>query len=213
MKSLDENIESIYSGYYKLGREAYQEKIRYYERHQKNIELLTLKENLDIEIDYCCALYHVKEYYQFLNRVDKLIYLVIAENIFVYNQVDIYKDLLYKKAEALMETLDFYKAQHVLTELAKMDHENPAIQMAYRKNSIEKLRYEGQGPRAFNIGLIMSAGIIIAFEILYVRNFKTEWINQTEVLRNLILFAGILNMVSHEIWFRIKSKKAYLKLK
>mgnify|MGYP000176448802 CR=1 FL=1 len=213
MKLTEQIEQQIYNGFISIESDSYQEQIRYYENNRSDIRRLPYEYQTYIECKFAIASYEVKDYYGFLSVVDRLITMVIRDNIYEIDGVDVYKDLLYRKAWATHRVLDYYKADHIFSELVKIDSDNQHYTKGYLKNSIEKKRYEVKYLNATSIILFVLAAAVICVEILMVRTFYKEWTQMVEYSRNLIFLGGILVLLFLEGWIRLSSYQSLKVLK
>ncbi len=199
----DKEIEEIvYQEYLDMDPKAYQDKIRFFEFNSSEISSLDYPLFLEIRFDYLFSLFEVGEYYSFLNNVDPLLNAVIEESIVLKGFEDIFQELLFRKACALHNTIDFHAADYHYSELIKIDPLNQTYKLAYQKNVISKMRSESQKMRGFQILLLFIAGLVIAVELLIVKTFYANWLHIFETTRNIMLASSILLMVSQEIRMR-----------
>lgn len=202
----------VYDEYIELGKEAYLEKILYYESQEQRILNLPFFQSLEIQCDYIEALHQTDKHYKLLEIIDGVIATVMYENIYTINGTDVYKSLLYIKADALYNTLNYRSSNHVVSELIKIEGDNILCKSLFIKNSIDNLRYEGQKIRAIGILLFLCSAMVIGVEILMIKSFYNEWINIFVAIRNILFLGGILSIVGQEIDIRIKSFEAYHQL-
>lgn len=212
METFDYHIK-LYREFCELDKSDFQEKIRFVELNRLLLKQLSSEQWAKVEIEYCLCLFKVKAYFQFLNHVDRVIEMVVTENIYHYEEEDIYKSLLYKKAIASMHVIDHYKAEYILQELKRMGEDKEVIRSTFVKNAIEKLRYEGQLSRSITLLLFFLAAFVIAVEILYIRNFHSEWSGTVAIIRNTIFGLGLANLFFQELRIRWKARQAYNKIK
>lgn len=213
MKFTEEIEQQIYKDFKNIEPNAYQEQIRYFDNNRADIRRLPYELRTYIECKYAIAAFEVKDYYGFLTNVDRLISVVVRDNIYNIDGVDIYKDLLYKKAVAAHKVLDYYKSDHIFTELVKIDSNNKDYVTGYLKNGIEKRRYEVKYLNAVSIVLFFLAAGIICIELLMIRTFYKEWIETIEYTRNFIFLGVILVLLFIEAWIRLSTYKSLEKLK
>jgi len=202
----------VYDAYIELGKDAYLEKVLYYETHKGHILNLPFNQTIEIHCDYIEALHQTNKYYKVLEIIDEVIASIISENIYTIKGTDVYKSLLYIKADSLYNIIDYKSANHVVSELIKIDGDNGICKSLFVKNSVDNLRYEGQKIRAIGILLFLCSAFIIGVEILMIRSFYNEWIDIFVAVRNILFLSGILSIVGQEINIRMKSIKAYNQL-
>ncbi|MBK7634049.1 MAG: hypothetical protein IPJ13_06920 [Saprospiraceae bacterium] len=115
---------NIYLSYFRLGDDAWREKVRYYEENKKAIDGLYFDEKIELDIDYLICLFEVGRYERFLRFVDPIIESVITENIYTFKGDNIFNDLLFKKAACLYQQYDYKKTKEILLQLIAMDPDN-----------------------------------------------------------------------------------------
>jgi tetratricopeptide (TPR) repeat protein len=213
MKFTEQLEQQIYNEFISIEPGAYQEQIRYFDNNRSEIRQLPYEYQTFIECKYAKALFEVKDYYGFLTIVDRLITLVIRDNIYEIDGVDVYKDLLYCKAYSTHKILDYYKADHIYSELVKIDPDNVSYNKGYLQNAVEKKRYEVKYLNAVSIILFFLAAGIICIELLMIRTFYQEWTQTIEYTRNFIFLGGIFVLVFLEAWIRISSLRSLKVLK
>lgn len=205
--------KEVYDEFLNIDRKSYQQQIRYFEKNKSEIHKLPPEYRIVIDVRYVFALYEVQDYYGFLTRVDKLINYVVSENIYQIDGEDIFQELLYRKGKAAYGVLDYYKADHILSELVKIDNASKRFDNAYLSNAIDKNRYEGKILSAISMILFFLSAGIIAVELLVIRAFYLDWVSIFEWTRNTLFLLGIALILFSEFQFRYKAHKALKILK
>jgi len=180
----------IFSEFKKIEPEAYRSLIRYYQEYEEDIKRLDFSEHYELLIAYLEALFEIGSYEKFISIVDPAIELTILNNIKFYKGEDIYKKLLFRKAAAHFNNMEFLQAEHVIRELIKM---NPGddISIRFLKKCLRRRRPRYlTNTRAFSIFLFFLTASIIAIEILIVRTFFKEFTFLVEATRTVIFFSG-----------------------
>ena len=210
MKHLSNIQDPIYIGYFKIPPEYYQDKIRYFERNKKKFNLLPEEAFFSLNLDYIRSLYKVKEYTQFLHYVDKMIeQLILGDQL--YNEwKDIYTELLYKKAVAHYFNMEYQKTEEVLSQLVRIKLK-PAYGKLFTKTVRDRLRARSQNTRGLVIMLLLMSGLVIAVELLVVRNLFTDQIWWVEFLRNALFIAAISVYLGLESFIYFKSRSTLKK--
>jgi len=209
VKFSNEISDLVYQEYLEIEPKAYHDRIRFFECNKKGISKLSYEQRLEISFEYTIALFEVGEYTRFLKNVDQLLAICINDNIYLnVDGEDIYQDLLFKKACALHNTVDFVSADHVFSELIRINKTNHTYQRAYSRNKILLLRDSGQRIRAIVISMFLSTGLIIGFELLVVRPFFESHIQLTEYTRNGLFLAAIATMILQELYIRFTSARS-----
>lgn len=205
--------KQIYKDFLLIDSKSYQEQIRYYEMNRREILRLPEEYQILIECRYAIALYEVEDYYGFLTKAERLIRQVIMENVFTIDGKDIYQELLYRKGMATHRLLDYYKANHIFTELVKIDTKNKLFSDGYTRNEINKSRYEIKYLNAISILLFFVSATIIGLEVLMIRTFYPEFTQLFEWSRNGIFLCGVFIIIFLEFWIRLKTYRSLKKLK
>lgn len=202
----------VYYDYLDIDYNAYQERIRFFEKQREVITELPYEMRLELSLDYVNALFEVGDYYGYLKHIDKLLETVLMDNVYDLNGVDIYQELLFKKASSYYNIVDHVRAEHVYSELIKIDPENRIYQLAYAKNYTDHRRYESQKTRGFVIALFILTGMVIGIELLVIRPFYSELAGAFELIRNLTFSSGLSIMVVKELAIRIGARKEILSI-
>jgi hypothetical protein len=212
MSFINEIEYYVYDEYIELGKDAYLEKIRYFETHQKRIFNLPFYQSIEVQCDYIEALHQTNRYFKILSIIDDLIGTIIYENVYHIKGTDVYKAMLFIKADSLYNIIDYKKANHVISELIKIDGGNSICKTLFVKNNVDNLRYEGQKVRAVGILLFLTSAFVIGVEILMIRSFYNEWIDIFVAIRNILFLCGLFSIVGQEVNIKMKSLKAYNQL-
>ena len=153
---LSKDISSeLYQQYKSIARDDFQKRIRFVERNTKQLEDLPFSQYIEIQCEYLFALYEVAAYYQYITKSDALIELVIEENIFEYKGLNIYAELLHRKAKAYYHVIDYVNANKIFKALVKIDDHPNYYKEDYIKNKIDYLRYKSQRLRAASIVMFL----------------------------------------------------------
>lgn len=208
MKFANDISEFLYQEYVDIENGSYHEKLRFYEANKKDIASLPYEHRLEICINYVVALFETGNYYGYLKHIDQLLRIVIEDNIYSVDGDDIYQELLFRKANALHNVIDRYGADHVYSELIKINPKNSLFQRAFLKNRIENLRYQGQAVRSGLISLFLLAGLIIGIEILVINNYLEAYSSITEWIRNGIFLTGVFGLIAQELYLRYQASSA-----
>lgn len=212
MKRLKNIVSPVYDKYLEIPVNDHQQKIRYFERHFRELQKLPDEVYQYLFIDYTSSLYKVREFRQFLRVVDEALELIIIENIESFTEDDLYESFLYMKASALYYGLNHKQANYVLMELIHIQGVDKKTRNLFMRNSIEELRYNDQYIRSMIILLIIFSGIIIGVELLLVRSFYPEYTKGVEQCRNVLLMSGILVFLFQELRIRFISMRKYKKI-
>lgn len=192
----------FYFEYHRMGNNAFRDKVRYYENNKKQISFLTYEERLDIDLDYLLCLFEIGKYHKFLSKADALIEVVIIDNIFFYNGLNIYNDLLFKKAACLYNTGQYIKSENVLKALVKLDAENIIARALFGKCKRKQGRDWYEGTKAIAMVMLISAVFIAIGELLIIKPFHSELAPTFSMLKIASFVLGILSLVFNELYLR-----------
>jgi len=212
VKFTNEISDVVYQEYLCIEPRAHQERIRFFEGNKPIIAKLEYDQRLEMSLEYTVSLFEVGEYYRFLKNVDQLLTVCIKNNIYSVDGDDIYQELLFKKACAYHNVLDYYGADHVFSELIRIDKTNKTYQMAYLRNKVNQLRYLGQNVRTFTIALLLATGLVIGIELLIVRPFLQAYVGPVEWLRIGMFLLALGTMALQEGMIRYKAYKGLTSL-
>ena len=192
----------FYFEYHRMGDNAFRDKVRYYESNKALIHYLSYDERVDVDLDYLICLFEIGKYHKFLSKVDSLIELVIMDNIFNYNGLNIYNDLLFKKAACLYNTGQYIKSENVLKALVKLDNENMTARALFGKCKRKQGRDWYEGTKAIAVVMLISAVFIAVAELLIIRPFYNELASSFSMLKITSFTLGILALIGNEVYLR-----------
>ncbi|MEM9545981.1 MAG: hypothetical protein AAGA77_08405 [Bacteroidota bacterium] len=185
-----------------MGNNAFRDKVRYYESNRALIHYLSYEERVDVDLDYLICLFEIGKYHKFLSQVDSLIELVIMDNIFHYNGVNIYNDLLFKKAACLYNTGQYNHSENVLKALVKLDRENMTARALFGKCKRKQGRDWYEGTKAIAVVMLISAVFISVAELLIIRPFYKDLASSISVLKITSFTLGVLALIGNELYLR-----------
>jgi len=201
IRDQEENSD-FYFEYHRMGNNAFRDKVRFYEDNKAQVHYLTYEERIDVDLDYLLCLFEIGKYHKFLSKADALIEVVIMDNIFVYNGLNIYNDLLFKKAACLYNTGQYNKSENVLKALVKLDTENTIARVLFGKCKRKQGRDWYEGTKAIAVVMLISAvGIAIA-ELLIIKPFHSELLPSFSMLKFSSFILGIISLIGNEMYLR-----------
>lgn len=192
----------FYFKYHRIGSNAFRDKVRYYESNKEQIHYLTYEERIDVDLDYALCLFEIGKYHKFLSKVDALIEVVIIDNIFAYNGLNIYNDLLFKKAACLFNTGQYTHSEKVIKAIVKLDGENKAARALFGKCKRKKGRDWYEGTKAIAVVMFLSAITIALAELLVIKPFYNQLLYSFSFLKMTSLFLGIFALAANEAYLR-----------
>ena len=196
-----QNSNKIFVQYFNLGETAYREKVRFFEENIRIFDILQFEIKIEIEIDYIFCLFELGKYERYLNKVDVLIETVIKENIFTIDQINVYNELLFKKAACLYQLSRFKESEFILKQLIKMEKENTLYLGLYVvcKRKILKenfLNIKAMAIVSFLTVITITTSQILTFPLL--ENYAN-----TLMLMKIVLFViGVVIILFLEISFQ-----------
>lgn len=199
--------DSIFNQFITIDPKDYRKKINFYDRYQGDIEQLDFLDQYTINIELAFALFHIGSYPRFLSIVDSLIETSIIENIKWHDGVDVYKDLLFKKAASLFNLENYEACEKVAGELLKMDPSNEVYSLLYRNSILIQKSNRFKLIQATGILVFFTAIVVSFLELTVVKIFFTEYANAIIYLRCSLYILGILLMVINEGWHYLKARK------
>ncbi len=192
--------KDFYFEYHRIGSKAFRDKVRFYEDNRSYVGQLEYSDRIDIDLDYVLCLFEIGKYHKFLSKADSLIEIVIMNNIFDFNGVNIYNDLLFKKAACLFNTGQYIKSEKVLKSIVKIEPENDLARSLYGKCKRKQGRDWYEGAKALAMVMLISALSIAFMELLIVRPFYNEYIATISSMKIFFLVSGILSLIGNEVY-------------
>jgi len=188
-----------YLKYYSIEKDAYRDRVRFYEENFPAIEHLDYSEKIEIDIDYCLCLFELGRYARVLQRIDQLIETIISENIYEYMGMNIFNELLFRKAACYYNLQKIEACKNVLKQLIKIEPKNKVANSLYAlclRNSQSDLNI-ALGALT-NVSILMAISITIVI-ILLIDPFYDEYVLPFYWIRNGCLVVALLNIIFGEI--------------
>lgn len=192
-------ISNVYEEFKSLKGAELREIIRFYEENKEDINALELNEFFDLQVSYLCALFEFNEFDKFLYLVDEAIEASIYHNIQFVDHENIYNKLLYLKAEAHHYQMDYGKAAYIFEELIKIDPYKEKYANAFGRTHNKLIPKYLKNSRAISIVFFILTAVVIAAELLIIRNFAESWITLFEWTRNSLFILGWLTLITGEL--------------
>ena len=198
----DNGNSDFYFKYHRIGSNAFRDKVRYYEDNKDQIHYLSYEERVDVDLDYILCLFEIGKYHKFLSKADALIEVVIIDNIFTYNGLNIYNDLLFKKAACLFNTGQYNQSEKVIKAILNLDEENKSARALFAKCKRKKGRDWYEGTKALAVVMFLSAISIALAELLVIKPFYNQFLYSFSFLKISCLVLGILALAGNEAYLR-----------
>jgi tetratricopeptide (TPR) repeat protein len=196
------SANKIYLDFYQIDKSSYYEKVRYFEQNKNFLSLLAFDQKIEMECDYLFALFEIGKYHRFLGRVDRMIELVVIENIFELDNRNIFEDLLFTKAACLFNTNQYNKALNVTAALIKINHDYPLITKIHR----QCLRKSGatwyEINKAIAVVFILSGISVVLVQLLIVDPFYEQYAYRVNIFRNILFAIAFSLLIFNEIKVR-----------
>ena len=192
--------KDFYFKYHRIGSKAFRDKVRFYEENKSYVTQLDYEDRIDVDLDYVLCLFEIGKYHKFLSKVDNLIEVVIMDNIYDYNGLNIYNDLLFKKAACLFNTGQYIKSEKILKSIVKIEPDNDLVRTLYGKCKRKQSRDWYEGTKAIAMVMLMSALSIAFMELLIVRPFYDDYIETFNGMKIFFLISGLLVLLGNEAY-------------
>lgn len=186
----------IYRDFKALEAHNFREVVRYFEKHEAEILQLQFEEYFEILAGYANALFEIGAYRKHTLMADVVIELSIRHNIQDFQGVDIFRQMLFRKAASLYNLYEQDKAEYILRELIKIDAtDSDSIRF------LDKCR-QRQYPvllnrfRAVSIFLFFLTAAVIAVEVLLIIPFYNMHALAVSQIRIGIFLLGIGAMLA-----------------
>ncbi len=169
--------------------------VRFFESYERDIKQLNFSEYFELLVAYLDALFEIGAYHSHLKIVDSAIQISILNNIKFYNGRDIYTDLLFRKAASCYNLMQYDEAEHILRELVKISPHDESYAIFLRKCLWKKQPDFLKNARGIAILLLLASALIIAVELIIVRNLFAVHTATIEMVRNITFGSAILVLV------------------
>jgi tetratricopeptide (TPR) repeat protein len=202
----------LYRNFRAIEAGEFRKVVYFYERHEKEIRQLEFEEYFELLVAYTQALFAIESFQKHLLMADVVIEISFAENITELNGQEIFRSTLFQKAVSYYHLYDFQKAIYVLTELVKI---NPNSQKAtyFLEKCLRKSRPKFvKNTRAIAIFFILLTAVVVAIDVLFIRNFAINWLPLIGLIRNSTLILGIFILMSGELIHWIRARLEVFKL-
>ncbi len=197
----------IYRDFKAIEATAYRDIIHFYEKREAEIRALDFDEHFELTTSYVNSLFEVGYYRRHLLFVDGVIETTIANNIDFYRGEDIFLKMLFRKAASLYNLLEYKKSEHLLREIIRINPwDKDAILFLKKCKRHQQPRYL-QYARATSIFLFLTAAVIIALEVLFVRTFYRQYVAEIEQTRFALFGIGGIILIGADLLHRLIVEK------
>ena len=194
----------VYQEFKGIEQSEFRNIVRFFESRTDEIMHLEFNEYFELLLAYAEALFEIGTYHSFLTVADQAIQITIEQNIKYYHGEDVFFNILFKKAAAHYNLMEYGKAKHILKELIKMDSGNELTIRFLKKCSRQEKPSSLKSTRAISVFLFLLTAGIIAIELCLVRPFFSYYIDLIEIIRNVVFGAGWIILIAGDLFFRAK---------
>lgn len=174
--------------------------VRFFEQYEGEIKLLEFDEYFELLVAYTNALFEIGYYEKHLLMVDVVIETAVGNNITFFQGEELFNASLFRKAASCFHTFRLEKAEHILTELLRIDPFHKDAKRFLKKCLRHKHPSWIRNIRAFSVLFFFLAALFICFEMIWVSSFHPELLGIINMLRNLIFGSGILLLIGSTIY-------------
>jgi len=199
-------IPSIYEDFKDLSGAEPRELARFYENNHTVIQNLETDEFFDLQVSYLTALFDLGSHQKLLDIIDEPIEVSIMHNIKEHNGKDVFRKLLYMKADALYHTMHFTEAKNIFLQLLRMNRSNGFYKEALAKTMRKMVPRFVKNCRAMSILFFILSAVVIAIEMLAIQHFFADYAVQVETTRNILFALGWATLIGAELihFFQVK---------
>lgn len=204
-KSLYPSHSETYEGFLAIEANAYKERIQYIEENFFMLRELDTEEYFDMMVLYGEALFETGEYGRQAKLADHIIEMSIERNIVIHRHQDVYFETLFKKAASLHNLDKIDAAVHILKELIKINPDHESTKLFLINCIIRQKKSTIRPYRNISLVLLLSSALVIAFELLLVRNIWPAWEPVVEMIRNGLFICGVILLITGEVMVRYRA--------
>lgn len=197
----------IYRGFKSIEVADHRSVVRFFEKHEKAILQLEFKEYFELLIAYTDSLFEIGSFSKHILMSDVVIEASIEQNIQFFHGQDVYYSALFKKAASFYNLYEHNKAEHILTELIKMDPYNSETINFLKKSRHDRKSNFVKNMRATAMVLFLITPVIIAFEVLFVTHFYQYWVGYVRALWMVVFVVGWVCYLSGDFIHKYRETK------
>ncbi|MBK8603454.1 MAG: hypothetical protein IPN87_10345 [Saprospiraceae bacterium] len=178
--------QTIFDRFLSIDSGAYRDIVHFYEDYRDRLYSLDALKRFEIQACYVEALFEMGKYREVLFIIDDTIETAI---VFDYSRlfgVDIYFNLLLKKAVALFQLHKTDESLIVTKQLLSMCPDEPNVRFFFKEIMLYQCRKLVLPTRVFFISGLITTTVLMAFEILIIWPFYNEISDTVTKVRNLL---------------------------
>ena len=190
--------QTIFDRFLSIDSGAYRDIVHFYEDYRDRLYSLDALKRFEIQACYVEALFEMGKYREVLFIIDDTIETAI---VFDYSRlfgVDIYFNLLLKKAVALFQLHKTDESLIVTKQLLSMCPDEPNVRFFFKEIMLYQCRKLVLPTRVFFISGLITTTVLMAFEILIIWPFYNEISDTVTKVRNLLFLFSVLIFLSGE---------------
>ncbi|MBP7272680.1 MAG: hypothetical protein KA974_02495 [Saprospiraceae bacterium] len=193
----------LFRNYRQIPATAYHELMRYYEQNEAAILQLDFDEYFELLWKYSDALFETGTYRKYLLMADALITTTIEQNIRQFQQQDIFKHVLFRKAAAHYNLMEYTQAERILLELIRLYPDDVLLVRFLKKCRYYQFPAYVKICRAACIAFSFLAAAIICVQILVIRPIFEAWINTFDLAYIVTLGVAIIAVLGADFAHRL----------
>jgi len=195
-----ENNHTLFMGFLRIPIGSYREVVHFYEDYRSEIAQLGFQEQFEIQACYIEALFAMEKYREVLFQVDNVIETAIAFNFSRMWGVDIYFNLLCKKAMSLYHMGRIEEAGKLAVQLLYIDPRDVVIKNFYKHLLLRKSLHLVTPTRVFYISGLLTTILLMMFELLVIWPFYNELDPLIGKVRNIVFIGAIVVFIMGEVF-------------
>ena len=199
---------NLYAHFKEVGGHSYRSVVQFWDQHKQEIQHLPIKRYFELLNEYGRALFELGKYKNYLNVAEEIIELSIEYNISTWEDKDVIRHTLVKKAAAHYHLFETDKSEHLLKELLKLQADHKAGRLLLERCMMRKKRHASHSWKAATVILMLSAAFVVAIELCIVRPLWEDWAGYFEISRNGLFILGLFVWASGELYHRMQIKNA-----
>jgi len=173
----------LYRNFKEIELTDYRGVVRFYEENEDQIQRLDQEEYFELLATYVNSLFEIGAYQKHLLLIDRVVEMTVDRNIQVYQGIDLFGVMLFRKAASLYNIMEYSRAEYILQELTRINPENEEVILFLKKCQRRKSSDIIQCTRASGIFLLLLTALIIAVEVLFIRPFYEMYVPLIERTR------------------------------
>lgn len=202
MSELPTYDNHLYRSFKAIESDSYRSILRFIENHSAELGQLPLRQYFDLQYAYIAALCETGAYDRVVEASTELLELSIQHNITSLDGEDVYRTLLYRRANGLFHLMRFGESLIVCDQLLRL---YPDYSLA--RHLMERTLYQRPNRcisrlRATSVVLFLIAAALIAIEMLVIVNFLPEQTEEVMFARNLSFVGGWTLLLGGDILHR-----------